>query len=143
ERAVITGRRHAVADERVDLILHERDERRDHHREPFSHERGGLKANRFPAARGQDDERVAAGKNRVHRFLLQRSERGVAPVALEHFEQRGGRWPCAHGFGSGQRYHSPIGGWSVAQGLVWITRSRSPCAAASAVYSSMRTTSVD
>ena len=36
ERAVVERRRHAVADERIDLILHQRDERRDDHRQALA-----------------------------------------------------------------------------------------------------------
>ena len=36
ERAVVERRRHAVADERVDLILHQRDERRDDDAQPLT-----------------------------------------------------------------------------------------------------------
>jgi hypothetical protein len=87
--AVKARRRHAVADERVDLILHQRDQRRDDDGEAaVVREGGNLKAERLAAAGRQDDERIAAGENRIHRLALHRPERRVAPVALEEGEQR-------------------------------------------------------
>ena len=46
--------------ERLDLVLHERDERRDDDREVRAHERGELVAERLARARRHDDEHVAA-----------------------------------------------------------------------------------
>ena len=43
ERAVVQGRRHAVANQRVDLILHQRNQRRDHEREARLHDGRRLK----------------------------------------------------------------------------------------------------
>ena len=60
ERAVVERRRHAVADERVDLVLHQRDERRDDDRETRPHERRRLEAQRLAAAGRQHDDRIAA-----------------------------------------------------------------------------------
>ncbi len=45
-----------------------------------AHDRRRLKAERLSAAGRQHDDRVAAGEHGVHRFLLQRTEGGVAPV---------------------------------------------------------------
>ena len=74
ERAVVERRRHAVADERVDLILHQRDERRDDHAQPRPHQRRRLEAERLAAAGRQHDDRVAAREDGVHRLALQRTE---------------------------------------------------------------------
>ena len=80
ERAVEQRGRHAVADERVDLVLHQRDQRRDDDREARADDGRRLKAERLAAAGRQDDDRIAAGEHRVHRLSLQRPERRVAPV---------------------------------------------------------------
>ncbi len=87
QRAVVAGRGDAVADERVDLILHQRDQRRDDDRQPLANERRRLEADRFPAAGRQHDERVAPVENRLHRLLLERPERRVAPDPFEHREE--------------------------------------------------------
>ena len=80
--------RHAVADERVDLVLHQRDQRRDDHRQARAHERRRLEAQRLAAAGRQHDQRIAAGQDRVHRLALERTERGVAPVFFEDAVQQ-------------------------------------------------------
>ncbi len=98
ERAVVAGRVDAVLDERVDLVLHQRDEGRDDEREAAPaatlDERRRLEAERLAAAGWQDDDRVAAGEDRVHRLALQRPERGVAPVGRENGLQIG-EWRVA------------------------------------------------
>ena len=83
-RAVVAGRRHAVGDERVHLILHQRDQRRHDERQAVADQRRRLEAQRLAAARRQHEQRVAAGDDRVHGFALQRTKRGVAPVLLEN-----------------------------------------------------------
>ncbi len=68
--------------EGVHLVLHQRDERRDHDRPAASATSGGrLKTERLAAAGGQHHDRVAAGQHGLHGLALQRPERGVAPVA--------------------------------------------------------------
>ena len=47
--------------ERLHLVLHQRDERRDHQREVGPHQRGQLVAERLARARRHDDEHVAPG----------------------------------------------------------------------------------
>src|SRR6185436_20021534 len=84
EGTVIEDRRHAVAGERVHLIFHQRNERRDDHRQAVAHERRRLKAERLASAGRQDDDRIASGEDGVHRLVLQRPERGVAPVTPQH-----------------------------------------------------------
>ena len=79
QRAVVAGRRHAVADKRVDLILHQRDQRRDDDRETVAGDRRRLEAERLAAAGRQHEQRIAAGQHGLHRFALQRTERVVAP----------------------------------------------------------------
>ena len=82
-RAVELDGRHADAREAVHLVLHQRDERRDDDGEPAADDGGGLVAERLAAAGGQDDERVAAVEHGAHGLLLERPERGEAPVPLD------------------------------------------------------------
>ena len=60
----------AVRGELVLLVLHERDERADDHRQPGEHERGKLVDERLAAAGGHDDERIAACEQRLDRLPL-------------------------------------------------------------------------
>ena len=60
--------------ERLDLVLHVRDERRDDDREVRAHERGQLVAERLPGAGRHDDEHVAAGEGARHRLRLTGAE---------------------------------------------------------------------
>jgi hypothetical protein len=52
------------------LVLHERDERAHHHREPLQHQRRELVDERLAAARGHDDERVAPPEHLLDRLEL-------------------------------------------------------------------------
>ena len=85
ERRIQKGRRHARRLQRVHLVLHQRDERRDDHREPGPHERGELEAERFAAAGRQHGENVPARQRVADDFLLQRAK---GTEAEELFQQR-------------------------------------------------------
>jgi len=63
QRAVQERRRDAVDAEPVDLILHQRDERRDDQAQALGRDRGRLKAERLAAAGRQDDDAVARGED--------------------------------------------------------------------------------
>jgi hypothetical protein len=82
-RAVVAGCRHAVGLQRVDLVLHQRNQRRDDEGQPVAHQRRDLKTERLAAAGRQDEQGIAAVDDRVHRFALKWAERGVAPVLLK------------------------------------------------------------
>ena len=87
ERAVDARRRHAVADERVHLVLHQRDQRRDDDRE---RRRGSAPAPGSTAtcrrrSAGRRSSRVR--QHGVHRLALERAEGRVAPVLLEDLGQ--------------------------------------------------------
>jgi hypothetical protein len=82
ERTVVARRRDAIADQRIDLILHQRDERGHDDGEAIADEGGRLEAERLAAAGRQHDDRITVRQNRVHRLALQRTERGITPVAL-------------------------------------------------------------
>ena len=83
EGAVVAGGRHAVGVQAVHLVLHQRDERRNDHRQPRLEQRRRLEAERLAAARRHHEQRVAAGEDRVHDLALVRPELRVAPVPGE------------------------------------------------------------
>jgi hypothetical protein len=87
KRAVQAGGVGAVAGQRVHLVLHQRDERRDDDREAVAGEGRGLKAERLATAGRQDDERVPAREDGLHRFPLERAEGVISPVAPEDRQQ--------------------------------------------------------
>ena len=64
--------------ERLDLVLHQRDERRDDQRQVRPHQRRELVAERLARAGGHDDEHVAAGERGLHRLALAGAEAGEA-----------------------------------------------------------------
>ncbi len=101
QRAVQIRGRHAVDAQAVDLILHQRNQRRDDQGEAESlrpvrrdapcarrvrretHERRRLETQRLPAAGRQHDDAVASGEDGLHRFALQRTEARESPHALQ------------------------------------------------------------
>ena len=83
QRAVDERRRDAALHQRVDLVLHQGDQRRDHHREPGQHQRRNLIAQRLSAARRQDDHRVPAGQHRLDRARLSGAKLVVAEMLLQ------------------------------------------------------------
>ncbi len=87
ERRVEEGGGDARDVEGVDLILHQGDERRDHHREARAHHRGELEAEALPAARGQEGHHVAPGERVRDDLGLERPEGVEAEVLLEDLEQ--------------------------------------------------------
>ena len=90
ERGVEAGRPHAGLQQRVDLVAHQRDERRDDHGGAGAHERRDLIAERLAAARRHQHQAVAA-RDRVldDRFLLS-AEPVVAEDAAEQLASRAG-----------------------------------------------------
>ncbi len=74
--------RHAL--ERLDLVLHQRDQRRHDQRQVGSHQRGQLVAERLARAGRHHDQHVAAGERRLDRLALARPEAREA----EHLAQR-------------------------------------------------------
>ena len=70
--------------QRHDLILHERDQRRDDERHSRQQKGGQLIAEAFPAARRHHAERVAPGKHRVDQRLLSRTECRKAKILPQY-----------------------------------------------------------
>ncbi len=79
--AVNHGRGDAVGAQAVDLVFHQRNERRDDDGCFLAMHRGSLVAERLAATGGQDDERIAAIEDGTHGLLLQGAQRAEAPGA--------------------------------------------------------------
>ncbi len=87
----------------LDLVLHERDQRRDDQRQVIAHQGGKLIAQRLARAGGHDDQRVAVGQGRLHRLALA----GAETLEAEQAPQR----PL--GVGGIQRRHARCRGEEV------------------------------
>ena len=92
-RAVQAAGGDAAGAERVHLVLHERDQRRDHERQPVARERRKLVAERLAAAGGHEHHGVPSGEGQSDGALLQGTEGVVPEVAPEERPERilGGR----------------------------------------------------
>src|SRR5229473_8000586 len=70
------------------LVLHQRDQRGDHHHRSLRVEHcGQLVAERFAPASGHDDASIASCRDTPDDVLLARAERFVAPVAMQGLEE--------------------------------------------------------
>ena len=85
ERAVDVGRGDALLGERVDLVLHQGDQRRDDERESREDQRGDLEADGFACACRHDGERIVPGEQALDHGDLSRPEIAVAVEAAEEF----------------------------------------------------------
>ena len=86
EAAVDVRRRHAGGLEGHDLVLHQRDQRRNHQRNAFQHQRRQLIAYGFSRARGHHAQHVVPAEQLVHQPLLALAKALVAEHLLEHFQ---------------------------------------------------------
>ena len=84
KRAVEICRANAGGRQRVDLILHQRDQRRDDQRDPVKQKPGHLIANRLSGAGRHDRQRVAPVEDTVNNLLLSRAKPLVAVIPLEN-----------------------------------------------------------
>ncbi len=86
-RIVQTGiqerRRNAQFPQGRDLILHQRDQRRDHHRAALAQQRRNLEAQRFAAPGRHQHQRIAARHQGIDDGRLLAAKRGVAEDAVE------------------------------------------------------------
>ena len=89
ERGIEKRRRHAARLELIDLILHERDQRRDDDREAVAHERGELETKRLATTGGQQREHILAGESRLANLALERAERRIAEGGFERMQEIG------------------------------------------------------
>ena len=88
----------------LDLILHQRDQRRDDEADAVAHERRDLIAQRLAAARRHQHERVAPGQRRRDDGLLLAAEARVA----EHVAQDAARAVVARRRGGGLKLHAAM-----------------------------------
>jgi len=87
QRRVQEGRRHAAGLQGVHLVLHQRDQRRYHHRQPGPRHGRQLKAKRLAAAGRQQREHVLARQHIADDLLLERAEGSEAEVLLQQRQQ--------------------------------------------------------
>ena len=117
--AVDARRRHARLLQRLHLVGHERDERRDDDGRAAERKRGHLVHERLARARGHDAQHVAPGQHLLHELPLRGAEVGVAEPLAQHRPRvvyRGPRDACA------RRAHRPSPARSSA--LAWSKRQR-------------------
>lgn len=81
-RRVQTGRRHAVGQQLIDLIFHQRDQRRDHDRQAAHDQRRYLITQRLAATGRHNHQAVTALERRLDNRLLARTELLVAEGLL-------------------------------------------------------------
>ena len=81
--------RNALPPQAVDLILHERDERRDYYAQPLAGQSGHLIGERLAASRGHQGQRIASVEHGAYYRLLPRAKLRVAPVLSKHLDQIG------------------------------------------------------
>ena len=92
QRRVEERRRHAARLQRIHLVLHQRDQRRHHHRQPLPRHRRQLEAERFAAARRQQGKHVLARQRIADDLLLQRAEGREAEVLLQQRQELQSSW---------------------------------------------------
>ncbi len=85
EHAVDGGGLQPALAELVGLVLHERDERRDHDRGALHVQRGQLVAQRLAGAGRHDGERVAASEHALDHFALTRPQAPQPEPAAQEF----------------------------------------------------------
>ena len=83
------GRSDAGGLELIDLIFHQRDERRDHHGEPLAKQGGKLEAEGLTTPGWKEREDIAAFQADLDDLSLQRSEFRIAESVFKCFEQIG------------------------------------------------------
>ena len=84
EARVEPGSLDPLTREEVELVLHQRDQRRDDDRDTVEQEGGKLVAEALTGAGGEDRERGAAGEERLDDLLLARAERVEAEPVGEN-----------------------------------------------------------
>ena len=100
----------AVLVQRIDLILHQCDQRRDHNRGAFAQQRRNLVAQRFAAAGRHQHQRVAAIDDVLDYGLLFAAKRGIAKNVAKQVER--GRSHCADVSKCNQRIVAPAGAFA-------------------------------
>ncbi len=85
ERAVDQRRGNAAALERIDLVLHQRDQGRDHHGGSLEEKRRELIAERFAAARRHHHQRIGATGDGGDHFFLRVEKFSETEIFFENF----------------------------------------------------------
>ena len=81
------GRTNAELPQRVDLVLHQRDQRRDDHPDARPQQRRNLVAERLAAAGGHEDKRVSARDHLLDDLRLLAAKRGIAVGRSQHAQR--------------------------------------------------------
>ena len=89
--AVHERRRDAVRSESVHLVLHQRDERRDHERQPVETQGWQLVAQRLAAARRHQHEAMFLAKHVTHDLFLKRQEGLIPETGLQQVKDLRGQ----------------------------------------------------
>ncbi len=90
QRRVEEGGAHTRLLQRRHLILHQRDQRRNHHAHTLAQQRGHLIAQRLAAARGHEHQRIAAIGEVRDDVGLRTAKGGVAEDVVENLERASG-----------------------------------------------------
>ena len=98
QRRVQAGGAHAGLAQRIHLVFHQRDERRDDNADTVAHHRRYLVAQRLAAAGGHQHQRIAPGQQVGDGVLLLQAETGVAENVLKN--------PAGVGHRAGQGFWS-------------------------------------
>ena len=96
QRAVDEGSRDAARPQRVDLVLHQCQKRRDHDGGPFQEQGRQLVAERFAAAGRQDGDGGPAREHRADHLLLPLAKCVVPEVLLQRLRQLHRPSPLPH-----------------------------------------------
>ena len=134
EAGVEEGRTHAELAQRIDLVLHQRDQRRDHDAGAVAQQRRQLIAQRFAAAGRHQHQRIAAGDHLLDDLPLFAAEAVVAEDLAELFEGSGNhaaRVASGAGDGIGNSARNKVGADPVRDRSCCKKRSRTGAAPAS------------
>ena len=88
ERRVQIPGAHSGLQQRIDLVLHQRDEGRDDHRDAVAEQGRDLIAQRLAAAGRHDHQAIAAARDVIDDRFLLASKRAVSEDAIEHLVRR-------------------------------------------------------
>ena len=94
ERRIDEGRTHSGLQKRVDLVLHQRDQRRNDDPHPRTQQGRNLVAQRLAAAGGHQHQRIAAVRHVLDDLLLLPAEGGIAENALQDVVGKHGGAEC-------------------------------------------------
>ncbi len=89
QAGIVIGRSDAVRDERVDLVLHQRDQRRHDDSDAAPMQRRDLVAQRLSAAGGHQHERIAPGDQVRDDRLLMRTKARIAEHPVQRLQRFG------------------------------------------------------